>query len=289
MIKSVANEVWAFDCEWVPDLLAGRLLYHLPEDQPSAEVLRVMWEQGGATPENPQPFLRTLFCRIVSVAAVIRRTLRNGEVQLFLSTLPENPDDPAQDEPYILRRFLADGVAARAPQLVGFNSRNADLRILTQRAIVNGLSLAGLCARLDAKPWESNDIDLMDCVGGFGKAYGASLHETATLCGIPGKMDTTGNDVCGLWYSGKRRAIVEYNAFDALTTYLVWLRLAFFSGCFTQGQFVEEQRRVVRLIDDLIQKSPANAYLRVYRDAWRDLKARTGQAGDGVFTDADER
>ena len=113
MIKSVSNEVWAFDCEWVPDLLAGRLLYHLPEDLPSDEVLRVMWEQGGATPENPMPFLRTVVCRVVSIATVIRRTLKNGEVQLFLSTLPEAPDDAAQDEPYILRRFLADGVGAR--------------------------------------------------------------------------------------------------------------------------------------------------------------------------------
>ncbi|HPB11823.1 MAG TPA: hypothetical protein PLT74_11220, partial [Kiritimatiellia bacterium] len=126
MIKSIANEVWAFDCEWVPDLLAGRLLYRLPEDLPSDEVLRVMWEQGGASPENPMPFLRTVVCRVVSIATVIRRTLKNGEVQLFLSTLPEAPDDTAQDESYILRRFLADGVGARQPQLVGFNSRNAD-------------------------------------------------------------------------------------------------------------------------------------------------------------------
>jgi predicted PolB exonuclease-like 3'-5' exonuclease len=283
MIRNIANEVWAFDCEWVPDLRAGRLLYHLPDEHPSAEVLQIMWEQGGATPENPQPFLRTLLCRIVSVAAVIRRTAKNGDVQLFLSTLPENPDDPAQDEAYILRRFLADGVSTRNPQLVGFNSRNADLRILTQRAIVNGLPLPNLCARLDAKPWESNDIDLMDCVSGFGKSYAVSLHEIATLSGIPGKLDKTGNDVCGLWYSGKRREIVEYNAFDALTTYLVWLRLAFFSGCFSADAYIVEQRRVVRLLDDLIGKGPGTAYLRTYRDAWRDMKARADPLGDGVF------
>ena len=283
MIKNVANEVWAFDCEWVPDLLAGRLLYHLPDDLPSGEVLRVMWEQGGATPENPQPSLRTLLCRVVSIVTVIRRTLKNGEVQLYLQALPENPEDPAQDEPYILRRFLADGVATRNPQLVGFNSRNADLRILTQRAILSGLSLRSLCARLDAKPWESNDVDLMECVSGFGKAYTASLNELATLSGIPGKMGTTGDDVCGLWYSGQARKVVEYNAFDALTTYLVWLKLAFFSGCFTAEEHIIEQRRTLRLIDDLIAKSPENAYLHAYRDAWRDLKARTGQLGDGVF------
>ena len=282
MITNICDEVWAFDCEWVPDLQAGRLLYRLPDDLPSQEVLRIMWEQGGATPENPTPFLRTLLCRVVSVATVIRRAHKSGEVQLFLQALPENPDDPAQDETYILKRFLADGVSARSPQLVGFNSRNADLRILTQRAIVAGLSLKSLCARLDAKPWESRDIDLMDLVSGFGKSYAVSLHEIATLSGIPGKLDTTGEDVCGLWHSGHRKEIVQYNCFDALTTYLVWLRLAYFSGCFSAAEHIVEQQRVKRLLEERLQK-PENAFLRVYLDAWRDLKARTGQLADGVF------
>ena len=282
MIKNIPNEVWAFDCEWVPDLQAGRLLYHLPEELPEHEVLRVMWEQGGATAENPMPFLRTLLCRVVSVATVIRRVLGNGEVQLFLQALPETPEDPGQDEPYILKRFLADGLTARHPQLVGFNSRNSDLRILTQRAMVHGLTLKTLCERLDAKPWESQDIDLMDLVSGYGKNYAVSLNEIATLSGIPGKLDTTGDDVCGLWYSGQRRKIVEYTCVDALTTYLVWLRMACFSGCLTPGGYVLEQQRVRTLLEERLQK-PENAFLRVYLDAWRDLKARTGQLSDGVF------
>jgi len=287
MIKTIANEVWAFDCEWVPDLQAGRLLYQLPDDLPSGEVLRIMWEQGGATPENPTPFLRTLLCRVVSIAMVIRRTSKNGDVQLFLQALPENPDDPAQDEAYLLTRFLLDGLSTRNPQLVGFNSRNSDLRILTQRAITNGLTLKSLCERLDAKPWESQDIDLMELVSGFGKNYAVSLNEIAKLSGIPGKLDTTGDDVCGLWYSGHRREIVQYNCFDALTTYLVWLRMAYFSGRFSAGDYIIEQQRVKHLLDERLQK-PENAFLRVYLDAWHALKARTGQLGDGVFAPADQ-
>jgi hypothetical protein len=282
MIKNIPEEVWAFDCEWVPDLQAGRLLYHLPDDLPSHEVLRVMWEQGGATAENPTPFLRTLFCRVVSIATVIRRTLKNGEVQLFLQALPEDPDDVSQDETYILKRFLNDGLAARNPQLVGFNSRNADLRILTQRAITQGLSLRHLSERLDAKPWESRDVDLMELVSGFGKNYAVSLNEIATLSGIPGKLDTTGDDVCGLWYSGRRREIVQYNCFDALTTYLVWLRMAHFSGCLTEEAYRLEQSRVRTLLEERLQK-PENGFLNKYLHAWRELKEKTGQLSDGVF------
>ncbi len=282
MIKSVPDEVWAFDCEWVPDLRAGRILYRLPDELPDREVLRVMWEQGGATPDNPQPFLRTLLCRIVSIAAVVRRVSKNGEPQLFLHTLPENPDDPSQDETYILRRFLGDGLAARNPQLVGFNSRNADLRILTQRAITRGLCLPHLCERLDAKPWESMDIDLMDMVSGYGKSYAVSLNEMATLCGIPGKLETSGEDVCGLWFGGHRREIVQYNSFNALTTYLLWLRLAFFSGRLNTEEYRLEQVRVRRLLEERARK-PDDAYLARYLDAWRELKTRTDQIGDGVF------
>ncbi len=285
MIRSVPDEVWAFDCEWVPDTQAGRLLYHLPDTLPDSEVLRLMWEQGGATPENPTPFLRTLHCRVVSVAAVIRRVQKAGDVRLFLQALPENPDDPAQDEPYILKRFLSDGLATRNPQLVGFNSRNADLRILTQRALTHGLCLPQLSARLDAKPWESLDVDLMELVGGFGKSYAVSLHEVATLSGIPGKLETTGDDVCALWYGGRRRAVVQYNGFDALTTYLVWLRLAHFSGHFTREQYREEQVRVRLLVEDRM-RLPEWAGLSVYLDAWRELRRRTGQSGDGVFPEA---
>ncbi len=282
MIKEIPDEVWAFDCEWVPDLQAGRLLYRLPEDLPDLEILRIMWEQGGATAENPQPFLKTILCRVVSIAAVIRQAMPDGQIKLFMNFLPDQPDNPDQDEKYILSRFLDNRLAKNNPQLVGFNSRNSDLRILTQRSITNGLSLKSLCVRLDAKPWESRDVDLMELVSGFGRNYAVSLNELATLCGIPGKLDTSGDDVCGLWYTGQRRKIVEYNCFDALTTYLVWLRLAFFSGCFTSEEYVQEQKLVKAMLEERSQK-PEGAFLTVYLETWRDLKLRTGQSGDGLF------
>lgn len=281
MIKSIADEVWAFDCEWIPDLQAGRILYKQPDEISSKEVLETMWEHGGKTPENPQPFLKLIQCRIVSIATVIRRVLRNGDVQLFLFALPQNINDETQDEATILRRFLLEGLAIKNPQLIGFNSRNSDLRILLQRAIIHGIDIKALSERLQAKPWESQDVDLMELVSGFGKNTSVSLNELAQLSGIPGKLDTTGDDVCGLWYAGKRQEIINYNCFDALTTYLVWLRMAFVSGKFTQEEYRLEQVRVRKLIEEHAQK-PGETYLLTYLDAWRDLKQRTGQV-DGVF------
>jgi len=69
MFKTVKNRVWAFDAEWIPDPVAGRLLYDLPESAPDLDILRHMWREGGATDEDPTPYLKTVVCRIVSVAA----------------------------------------------------------------------------------------------------------------------------------------------------------------------------------------------------------------------------
>jgi len=282
MITHISNELWAFDCEWVPDLTAGRLIYRLPDDLPDDEVLKVMWQEGGATEENPTPFLKTALCRVVSIAMLIRRKNPNGTVQLYLQALPENPHDSTQNEPYLLRRFMREGLTGRDPQLVGYNSHNADLRILTQRAIIHGLEMLAFSQRLSAKPWESQDVDLMNIISGYGKGYTVSLNEIATLSGIPGKLETSGDDVCALFYSGKLDQIIQYNCFDAITTYLLWLRMAHFCAKFSAEEYIQEQLRVKNLLASMTQK-PENAYLHTYLDAWKRLKQQTGQLSDGVF------
>ena len=283
MIMHIPDEVWAFDCEWVPDLVAGRLLYKLPDDLPESEVLKVMWHEGGATEENPTPFLKTALCRVVSIATIIRRKSKNGSIKLYLQALPESPEDEHQtSEDYLLKRFLEEGVGRRNPQLVGYNSRNSDLRILTQRAIFKGMSLLAFSQRLAAKPWESQDVDLMNIVSGYGKGYTATLNEAATLSGIPGKLETSGDDVCGLFYSGKLNEIIQYNCFDAITTYLLWLRLAHFSAKFSADEYKDEQMRLKNMLESMLQ-NPENSYLQTYLDAWQRLKEQTGQQDDGVF------
>ena len=90
------------------------------------------------------------------------------------------------------------------------------------------------------------------------------------LGGIPGKIDTWGDDVAGMFYGGHYRGIVEYNMFDALTTYLVWLRLERLRGAFTQEQYVLEQRRLLALVEEERDK-PNGAYLNRYLEEWKRL------------------
>jgi predicted PolB exonuclease-like 3'-5' exonuclease len=281
MFRNVQSRVWAFDVEWVPDPLAGRLLYEIPDSVTEpAEILRAMWDAGGASEDDPTPFLKTALCRVVSIAALERRVKPEG-VALNLMSLPRNPDDPGEaSETNVVGRFL-DKLGQYRPQLVGFNSVDSDLKILVQRGVILGVEAEAFSTR-PTRPWEGVDyfartndwnVDLKTILGGWGKTV-PSLHEIAVQCGVPGKMEVDGNQVAQLWLDGELRRIVQYNEFDALTTYLVWLRVAHFGGYFSDEGYAREQK----LVRDLIEresKTPERAHLAVYLDEWERLRRAT--------------
>jgi predicted PolB exonuclease-like 3'-5' exonuclease len=276
MLKLFHDEVWAFDAEWVPDSRSGRRAYSLPADMPDAEVLAHMWREGGATEENPRPFLKTVLCRVVSIAAVIRKREAGRTVSITLISQPREPKlDATEGE--IISGFLT-GVGNSKPQLVGFSSHSSDLPALIQRALVNRLNLPGFCARPN-KPWEGPDyfargsdynIDLKEELAGWGKAT-PSLHEVATACGIPGKIGTDGGDVVGLWRAGDVRKIVQYNECDALTTYLLWLRVALLAGHLTQEQH-EVGEHEIRTLLEARSAGGVNGHLTAYLAVWDSLR-----------------
>lgn len=266
-----------FDCEWVPDPATGRRVYELGPEVPDAEVLKAMWAEGGATEQDPRPYLKTILCRVVSLAAVIRESDGQG-VKLRLFALPDKPE--AMDEAEILRRFLLF-LTDKHPQLVGFNSKEADLPILVQRAMVHGLSIPGL-GRPDekAKPWElahgdlfnrygNQHVDLREVLTGFGKTS-ARLHELATACGIPGKLGTDGSSVVDLWVDGDIAGIVRYNLFDACTTYLLWLRAMCLAGFLTPEARAKEEAAFRAVLE---AKAEADPPFGVFIAAWDRLRA----------------
>jgi predicted PolB exonuclease-like 3'-5' exonuclease len=285
MIRGVPKQVWAFDLEWVPDCGSGRRAYGLPPETADDEVYETMWTQarlssGGTREQEPRPYLKTMLCRVVSVAAVIRKVREDGSVVLYLTSLPEDGPMP---EAELIGRFLGRlGETNPRAQIVGFNSREADVPILIQRGIAQGVQAAGFCRRPE-KNWEGYDyfskyneahIDLKEVVGGWGKAT-PKLHEFACACGIPGKIDTSGENVIDLWLSGDVRRIVEYNEFDALTTYLLWLRTAHFAGHFSHEEYSTEVERVRDLIDRHIAEG--RTHLERYVAKWDALQVINGE------------
>lgn len=282
MFKDVKHCVWAFDMEWAPDTVGGRTLYHLDPETDDRATMRAMWDNNGATEEDPQPFIKTVMCQVVSIAMVDRSVDRRGNVSLSLHTLPQDCSDSEKTkEDYIVSTFLAS-LGKRRPQLVGYNSLAADIRALVQRAIVNGLRCPDF-ARRPNKPWEGPDyfnrnndwnIDLKDTLTpGWGRGS-PSLNEAATLSGIPGKMEVSGDAVPTMWLDGQLDEIVAYNEFDALTTYLLWLRCAHFGGFFTSAEYDKEQNRVRELIETEMGDKP---HLKKYLVEWDRLKKAVGR------------
>lgn len=276
MFETIGKEVWAFDLEWVPDARAGRMLYGADDAWSETDVLTVMWERGGATIEEPRPFLKTVLCRIVSIAAV-RRSATPAGITLDLLSVPAAVDDPGQfEEREMLNCFLGE-LRGRRPQLVGYNSADADLTILMQRAVVHGISADGLFERGHDPSTEKvgrsagRHVDLMRMLGGWGRST-PSLHEVATLSGIPGKMGTDGGDVARLWLEGRRRRIVDYNEFDAVTTYLLWLRVAHAVGAFSAREYATEQMRVRAMLEKR-SRMPSGAHMQSYLSEWERLAA----------------
>ena len=107
IFKQLNRTVWAFDVEWVPDPDSGPRLLQLPEDQPDMEVVQAMWKAGDAIEEEPMPYLKTVICRVVSIAAVVRNLRDDGSVLLSLTSLPHHPENPEeQQEAVILSTFL---------------------------------------------------------------------------------------------------------------------------------------------------------------------------------------
>ena len=278
MFKSIHNKVWIFDSEWVPDPAVGRELYQLTDSMSEEAVINEMWKQGGATEDNPTPFLKTVLCRVVSISAITRTEHKEG-VQLQLLSLPRNTDNPEQrDESSIVDTFL-NAIGKNKPQLVGYNSVKSDLKILVQRGIARGIQAPDFCKR-PGKPWEGADyfarssdyhIDLIEIVGSWGKGS-PSLNEMATACGIPGKMELDGNAVAPLWLAGKLDQIIAYNEFDAITTYLLWLRIAYFGGFVSFSAYEEEQELLKQL---LVAESvkPERVHLQKYLDEWDRTKS----------------
>jgi len=278
MIKSINKKVWAFDVEWVPDPLAGKLLYKLPDDMPDSDVIKEMWKMGGATEEDPMPFLKITLCKIVSLSMVTRHEDK-GEVKVELHSLPSLPVNSTEaDEKYIISTFL-DTLGRLKPQIVGYNSVSADLKILIQRGIANGIMAKHFSKRPD-KPWEGVDyfsdrsdhnIDLMRILSGWGKST-PSLNEISVVSGIPGKLGIDGSEVAPMWLEGRINEIVAYNEYDALTTYLLWLRIAHFAGLFDDNQYVKEQELVEKLIVNESQKEERNHLLK-FLDEWKRLSS----------------
>ncbi|MDG1138960.1 MAG: hypothetical protein P8N49_05515 [Opitutales bacterium] len=288
MLKTLADNVFSFDVEWIPDPQAGEILYDVEASSGPGDNARAAFEalwagaRKDSDPAGFQPYLKTILCRIVSLAGILREGLPGGRASLKLVSLPVDPNDPTKSSERVILTSFMNAVGRRKPQLVGYNSAQADVPIIVQRAIVHGLPGAGFSER-PAKPWEGVDyfdarnseynVDLADAMGQYRDR--PSLHQAATLSGIPGKIDVSGDSVAEMWLTGKLDEIVAYNEFDAFTTHLLWARVAHFSGLLNTDQYQAEQDLVRSLLQTEIDSG--KIHLKKFVAEWERLQSITDQ------------
>ncbi|CAN5401996.1 3'-5' exonuclease [soil metagenome] len=281
MLKSPIPELALFyDLEWVPDAAGSKRLFDLPEETTEIEAMERLWEYSPQydIEKCPRPFLKYMFSRVVSIAFLSRKSVyRDGEqvTEFSLNSLPKLPIEADDvDEAAIIERFLYI-VGDRRPQLVGFNSSESDLQVLIQRGLINEITAPKFNER-PGKPWEGPDYfdsrnseAHLDLLTKFSNRGGMSprLDELAKLCGYPGKIDVKGDQVTSLWLARDITKIVEYNQIDTLNTYLVWLRLVYFTGKLEEEAYLIEQEQFREFLEAETQK-PEKAFLAEFLAKW---------------------
>jgi predicted PolB exonuclease-like 3'-5' exonuclease len=238
--------ILVFDVETIPDIDGGRRLFNLDglNDRDTAEAMFAMRRQQTGGNE----FLRHHLHKVIVISAV----LRAGD-KLSVWSL----GDVNSTEAEIVHRFF-EGIERYTPMLVSWNGRGFDLPVLHYRALLHGISAP--------RYWETGGedqsfkwnnylnrfherhTDLMDVLSGYESRATASLNEIATLCGFPGKMGMSGDQVWDAWQDGKIEAIRNYCEIDVLNTYLVFLRYELMRGRKTPAGYETECKKVRELL-----------------------------------------
>lgn len=278
MLKNEIHEpTWFFDLEWVPDAAGAIRLYDLPPATTELEAMEKLWQETpGYGETNQRPFVKYLFSRVVSIAFLSRRVIyRDGErhLEFGMHSLPKLPlEAPVSNEGEIITQFL-HWVGVRNPQLVGYNSIEADLQVLIQRGLINDVRAASFSDRPN-KPWEGRDyfdkygeshLDLMKRFSSGSMT--PRLNDLAKLCGFPGKIDIDGKQVAELWLAGELQKIIEYNQIDTLNTYLVWLRVVNFAGKLSEEEYIFELDDFHEFLETEAGKEE-NDHLRRFLSKW---------------------
>ena len=250
-----------FDIETIPDTDLGRRLYGV-EDLSDEDVGKIMFfkqRQARGT-----EFLPIVQHRVVAISVVLR-----SRDDLHVFTL----GDESASEKEIVQRFF-DGLARYSPDLVSWNGQGFDLPVLHYRALLHGVNAE--------RYWETGDndrefrynnylsrfhwrhIDLMDVLSGFHPGARASLDNTATLLGFPGKLGMSGDKVWSKYLEGELAAIRDYCETDALNTYLVYLRFQLMRRMLDETRYEMELQRLKAKLRD-----SGRAHLKQFLEAWQ--------------------
>lgn len=263
------RDVIMFDIETVVDADASRRLMRQPafNDVEARDALSDYFldKTDGRNDFARQPFHQVV---AISYAHLIREPGDEGS-ELLIRRLATGGDKNSS-ELEILEGFF-HLIETRAPQLVSFNGRGFDVPVLKYRAMKHGLS----CPRwfnqgdkwnnYDARYSQEYHIDLLEVLSDHGASARCSMDEVAAAFGVPGKLDTAGDNVREMYETGQIAAIRNYCETDVCTTLLIFLRQQLFTGALSEGAYA---RAILGVRNYLEAESETRPHLAEYLQAW---------------------
>lgn len=255
--------IFVFDIETIPDVVAGRRLHKLDDRLSDEGVANAMYAL--QREKNGSDFLPLHLHQIVAISAVLR-TQESFNVWSLGTT--------SSDEKELISRFFQD-LAKYSPILVSWNGGGFDLPVLHYRSLLHNVSAASYW---DAGERDNNfkgnhylnrfhnrHTDLMDVLAGYQRRANAPLEDIACLLGFPGKMGFDGSKVWEQFRKDDLVSIRNYCETDVLNTYLVYLRFELIRANLSSGEYAAECEQV-----QLFLENSKKEHLQKFLSVWRE-------------------
>lgn len=264
------REIFVYDIETVPDADASRRLLNAV-DLDDFEAREALAEYFLSKTDGKNDFPRQPFHQVVAISYVhlMRESGEDGS-EIVVKRIATGGNEKSSEKEMLAGFFNI--IQARAPQLVSFNGRGFDMPVLKYRAMVHGLA----CPRWfsEGDKWNNYEsryahnyhLDLLEVLSDFGASARCSMHEVASAFGFPGKLDTAGDDVRGMFEGGEIDAIRNYCETDVCTTTLIMLSWMRFRGELSDSAYA---RTMLGLRNYLESEQEARPHLGEFLSAWQ--------------------
>ncbi len=250
--------LFVFDIETIPDVVAGRTLYHLDglSDEDTATAMFAIRRA-----KVGHDFLPHYLQKVIAISLVM---VHGSQLKVW------SLGDENSDEKELITRFFK-GIDKHVPTLVSWNGSGFDLPVLHYRALLHGISAPTYWeAGEHQQPFKWNNylnrfhyrhLDLMDVLAGYQNKAVAPLDAIATMLGFPGKMGMSGDKVWGEYLAGNIKGIRDYCETDVLNTYCVYLRFEQMRGMIHLAEYESALNQLKQVLSEDKGKPHLNEFL----------------------------
>lgn len=235
--------VLVFDLETIPDVAGMVDVGLLGADETWSD-----WQARRA--QAGQSDMVPLYLQRVLVISCVFRHAEGLRVKSFV-------DRDGVSEGDIIQSFF-HAIDRHTPQLVSWNGGGFDLPVLHYRGLKHGVEAwrywdLGDGSDHDSREFKWNNyisryhhrhLDLMDLLALYQPKNNAPLDAMAKLCGFPGKLGMSGDQVYPAYLRGELETIRRYCETDVVNTYLMYCRFQTMRGGFMADEYAAEMALV---------------------------------------------